>query len=148
MSSVSRMIRKDNTIWYLSNRYTVPLGTFNKTKKVYIETTDDDFLIIRETASGPIIAKHKINKETGQLIQDTNHKRDRTKGIDAYMGTVTSYFSDVDKAKRYLEEIRKVRRRYMRDQLQLIIKHAKLQEQIVLDMSLDECQSRQLFSAT
>src|SRR5699024_6105382 len=52
------------------------------------------------------------------------------------------------KAKRYLEEIRKGRRRDMRDQLQLIMKHAKLQEQIVLDRALEECRSRQLFSAT
>src|SRR5699024_790993 len=148
MSSVSRMIRKDNTIWYLSNRYTVPLGTVNKTEKVSIDTTDDDFLIIRETEARPMMARHKINKKVGQLVQNTNHKRDRSKGIDAYMETVTSYFSDADKAKRYLEEIRKGRRRYMRDQLQLIMKHAKLQEQIVLDRALEECRSRQLFSAT
>src|SRR5699024_612541 len=105
-------------------------------------------LIIRETESGPIIAEHKINHGKGQLIQDTNHKRDRTKGIDAYIETVASHFSDTDKAKGYLDEIRKVRRRYIRDQLQLIMKHAKLHEQILLDTALAECISRQLYSAT
>src|SRR5690625_978182 len=29
-SSITRSVRKDNTIWYKSNRYSVPLGTFNK----------------------------------------------------------------------------------------------------------------------
>ena len=147
-SSISRSIRKDNTIWYLSNRYTVPLGTFHKTEKVYIENTDDGFLIIRETESGPILAKHKIVHGKEELIQDTNHKRDRTKGIDAYIETVASCFSDIDKAKVYLEEIRTVRQRYIRDQLQLIMKHTKLQERALLDMALEECMKRQLFSAT
>jgi len=147
-SSISRSIRKDNTIWYLSNRYTVPLGTFHKTEKVYIKNTDDGFLIIRETESGPILAKHKIVHGKGELIQDRNHKRDRTKGIDAYIETVASCFSDIDKAKIYLEEIRMVRQRYIRDQLQLIMKHTKLQERALLDMALEECMKRQLFSAT
>ena len=147
-SSISRSIRKDNTIWYLSNRYTVPLGTFHKTEKVYIKNTDDGFLIIRETESGPILAKHKIVHGKGELIQDRNHKRDRTKGIDAYIETVASCFSDIDKAKIYLEEIRMVRQRCIRDQLQLIMKHTKLQERALLDMALEECMKRQLFSAT
>lgn len=147
-SSISRSVRKDNTIWYLSNRYTVPLGTFNKIDKVYIETTDDRLLIIRETESGPIIAQHEMGKGKGELIQDTNHKRDRTKGIDAYIKTVAICFSEEDKAELYLQEIRKVRRRYIRDQLQLIMKHVKLQEQALLDLALDECMRRQLYSAT
>jgi len=147
-SSISRSVRKDNTIWYLSNRYTVPLGTFHETEKVYIETTDDKFLVIRKTKTGPIIAQHQIAPGKGELIQDRSHKRDRTKGIDSYIETVASYFSDIDKAKCYLGEIRKVRRRYIRDQLQLIMKHAKLQEQELLDISLDECLRQQLFSAT
>lgn len=44
----------------------------------------------------------------GGLIHDRKHKRARTKGIETYIETVTSRFSDVDKAKRYLQEIRKV----------------------------------------
>ena len=55
---------------------------------------------------------------------------------------------DINKAKYYLQEIRKVRRRYIRDQLQLIMKHAKSHEQVLLDMALEECLNRHLFSAT
>lgn len=41
-----------------------------------------------------------------------------------------------------------MRQRYIRDQLQLIMKHTKLQERALLDMALEECMKRQLFSAT
>src|SRR5690606_26628302 len=35
-NSISRSIRKDNTIRYLSNRYSLPLGSFHKYSEVYL----------------------------------------------------------------------------------------------------------------
>jgi len=35
--SITRNVRKDNTILFRSNRYTVPLGTYSKNKFVYLE---------------------------------------------------------------------------------------------------------------
>src|SRR5690625_6475060 len=77
-SSISRSIRKDNTIWYLSNRYTVPLGTFHKTEKVYIKNTEDGFLIIRETETGKILAKHQIVRGKGESNLYRNHRLSST----------------------------------------------------------------------
>ena len=126
----------------------LPLGTFQKTKQVYIETKDDKYLIIRESKSGPILAKHRITSGKGKLIQDTSHIRDRTKGIDTYIETVASYFSNSNKAKQFLQEIRKVRQRYIRDQLQMISKEIKKHNQELLDKALEECMKWQLFCAT
>lgn len=147
-SSITRSVRKDNIIWYKSNRYTVPLGTFNQMKTVYIEVTDDEHLIIRETKTSSILAKHKVASGKGNLIQDRKHTRDRTKGIDTYIETVSSSFSNSIKAREYLEEIRKVRPRYIRDQLQMISKQVKIHEQEVLDQALESCLKEQLISAT
>lgn len=147
-SSITRNVRKDNTIWYKSNRYSVPLGTFNRLKQVYIEVTDDHHLLVRETSNGVIIAKHRIFSGKGELIQASNHKRDRTKGIDAYIETVASSFSNESKAKVYLEKIREARPRYIRDQLQLITKQIKQCGKEIIDLALEECLNRQLFSAT
>ena len=38
--SIARSIRKDNTIRYLSNRYSLPLGSFHKYEEVYLTPTD------------------------------------------------------------------------------------------------------------
>src|SRR5699024_3751615 len=46
ISSITRSVRKDNTIWFDSNRYSVPLGTFHEIKEVAIKVTDDDYLTI------------------------------------------------------------------------------------------------------
>ncbi|MDY0406602.1 IS21 family transposase [Virgibacillus sp. 179-BFC.A HS] len=147
-SSITRTVRKDNVIWYKSNRYSVPLGTFHRTKEVYIEVTDEGFLYIRESKGGPIIAKHKIDPGKGNLIQNNKHKRDRTKGIDTFIETVVSGFTDEEKARWYLDEIYKRKQRYIRDQLQLISKQIKKYNQRLLDLALEECMVKQLFSAT
>lgn len=73
---MTRTVRKDNTIIYLSNRYSVPLGTYSKQKEVYIETTAGNRLIVREEQRGTVIADHPISHEKGQLIQDRQHTRE------------------------------------------------------------------------
>ncbi|MDE3837801.1 IS21 family transposase [Bacillus methanolicus] len=146
-SSITRAVRKDNTIRYQSNRYSVPLGTYNKQKEVYI-TESDGYLFIYEKADGPLIAKHKIFPGKGQLIQDRQHTRDRTKGIDAYIETVSRYFTNSELAKSYLQEIRKKKPRYIRDQLQIILKQIRLIKQSVVDKALEECMNKKLYTAT
>nr|WP_240510223.1 IS21 family transposase [Virgibacillus profundi] len=147
-SSISRTVRKDNTIIYKSNRYSVPLGTYKKGKEVHIEITDDNHLIIRESLEGAIIADHQISHEKGKLIQHSQHTRDRSKGIPAYITSVSEQFENVEMAYAYLEEIRKRYPRYIRDQLQLVSGTFKSVDQSIVNKALEECIHRNLYSAT
>src|SRR5690625_3351666 len=122
--SITRSVRKDNTIWYKSNRYSVPLGTYNKMKQVRIQQLDNQ-LVIQTIDDKKVIAKHKVVIGKGKLIQDSNHLRDRTKGIDTFIETVASYFSDYDQAMRYLQVIREKYPRYIHNQLQMLVKTIK-----------------------
>lgn len=146
-SSITRTVRKDNTIIYLSNRYSVPLGTYNKHKEVYIEATRENRLIVREEKGGPVIADHTISHEKGQLIQDRQHTRDRTKGIPAYIASVAEKFEDADLAHGYLEEVHRRYPRYIRDQIGLIAK-ALQTDPVIRNEALEECVRRGLYSAT
>lgn len=147
-SSITRTVRKDNTILFKSNRYSVPLGTYEKDKVVYIEITDTNRLLIREQSDGPAISDHQISLEKGKLIQDTQHTRDRTKGIAAYIATVAGHFDDAEMATAYLKEIHQKYPRYMRDQLGLILKTLKPVEARIRNESLKECIKRGIYSAT
>ncbi|MGX1982308.1 hypothetical protein EDD69_102253 [Thermolongibacillus altinsuensis] len=117
-NSITRTVRKDNTILYKSNRYTVPCGTympFGKTVQIVIQKKQELFIYDSET--GEYLGKHTIAHGKGKLIQNRNHLRDRTKGIDAYIKRVANQFEQPDVAKEYLEHIRKAYPRYIRDQL-------------------------------
>src|SRR5699024_5103893 len=73
---------------------------------------------------------------------------DLINGIDAYMKIVASYFSDNNKEMNYLQKIRERLSRYMRDQLQTIIKAIKNEKQETIDEALYECIKRGLYSGT
>jgi len=102
-NSIPRTVRSDNTIRYLSNRYSLPLGSFHKYKEVYLTTTEDDKLIIY-SEGGEILAKHLISKEKGKLIQDRKHTRDRTKGIEEFIQTISNQFENKKLAYNFLQK--------------------------------------------
>lgn len=147
-NSISRCVHKDNTIRYLSNRYSLPLGTFGKYETVCIKETEERELIIYSPKTGEIIAKHNIPDGKGLLIKDRKHSRDRTKGIDAFMNTVAEHFNDSEMAYDYLQAVKGKYPRYMRDQLQMIVKETKINNKEILSTALKECIKRNLYGAT
>ncbi|SIT01943.1 Colicin D, partial [Salimicrobium salexigens] len=119
-SIITRTVHKNNIIKYLSNRYTVPLGTYkpNEDNIVYVRE-EDGCLIIEKTPGGAHIATHLIPRGKGELIRNTDHSRNKWKGIDAYKETVKAAFEDKGMAHIFLEEMSKRYPRYIRDQLQV-----------------------------
>ena len=147
-NSISRFVHKDNTIRYLSNRYSLPLGTFSKHETVCIKETEAKQLIIYSLDTGEIIAKHNVPDGKGLLIKDRKHSRDRSKGIDAFIDTVAQYFKENELAYEFLQTIRDKYPRYTRDQLQIILKEAKANNKEIVSAALNECVKRNLYSAT
>lgn len=145
--SITRSVRKDNTILYLSNRYSVPLGTFQKYPEVQYYVTDDNKIVIFVKDSGELLATHYINPDKGKLIQNTSHKRDRSKGIKELIEVISDHFTNKAQATTYLNELRIKYPRYIRDQLSLIKKSIELGSLDVIDEALTLCMERQLFSA-
>lgn len=145
-SSITRTVRKDNTIVYKSNRYSVPLGTYQKCKEVYIEV-EDDHLIVREQSDYAIIANHKISHEKGVLVQDRQHTRDRSIGIGTYITSLADRFENKEMAFDFLEELHKRYPRYIRDQLQMISKSFETFGMDIMNRTLLECVHRKIFSA-
>lgn len=150
-NSISRQVRKDNTVWYESNRYSVPLGTYKGPEtEVSLEVTDGHELIICLKQTNEEIARHEICYKKGELIQKTNHRRDRSKGIAEFMDHVALLFPQSDKARVFLEKIYQCRSRYIRDQLQLIKQSIDRVDsaQDLLEQALDYCLENELYSAT
>lgn len=146
-ASITRSVRKDNTVRFLSNRYSVPLGTYKhrRDNTVYLEIKNDQ-LRIRQSPDGQVLASHKIDNHKGQLIQDRQHTRDRAKGISTYMETISKRFNNAEIALEYLEKVRSNYPRYIRDQLQVISKAINKNDQIA-NQALEYCLSQKLYSA-
>lgn len=143
------MVRKDNTVWFKGNRYSVPLGTYDSTEKeVKVQVVEDNILVIRDLETKQELARHTLSHEKGKLIKNNNHSRDHSKGIDKYIETVSALFTHPLQARELLEIIRIEKPRYIRDQLQVIQKNIANIDASVTEKALNYCLKYKLFSAT
>lgn len=145
-SSITVTVKKNNTVPYKGNHYSVPIGTYQHSESNKVHLVREDDIIAVVDANGEMIAEHKIDHRKGELITAPNHRRDRSKGIDTYIHSVAARFQDSDQATEYLEEIRSRYPRYIRDHLQIIAEAIKDAESSYLDQALAKCQNDRLFS--
>lgn len=113
---ICRTVRKDNTILYNSNRYSVPLGTYNSQPEVRLETRDNMLYI--QTLFGEPICEHRIATGRGLLIQNKSHTRDRTTALDKLQDDLDAAL--LGQATDFLQAIRTEKTRYSRDQFKII----------------------------
>lgn len=141
---IFRNVRKDNTIIYDSNRYSVPLGTYNNQKEVQIEVNGDKLSIM--TVFGELIHEHAISTNRGQLIKSTNHSRDHEDSLDKAQHAVDERL--LFKVSDFIQNIRTEKSRYARDQFKLL---QTLCDQHGIDSvlnAIDYCQKSRLSGAT
>ncbi|MHB1155110.1 MAG: IS21 family transposase [Eubacteriales bacterium] len=140
--SIPRTVRKDNTIVYDSNRYSVPLGTYNAQKEVLVEAKDG--ILIITTTFGDSICEHSIATGRGGLIKNTNHKRDRNTAIDVMQNELNILL--LDQAQEFLQAIRKEKSRYARDQFQLLQSLCEKYEKVKVLKAISFCTDGHLYS--
>lgn len=55
-NSIARTVRKDNTVIYLSNRYSLPLGTYKSNdRQVHLTIAEDNLMVITDSITHPAI---------------------------------------------------------------------------------------------
>jgi transposase len=143
---VTRDVHKNNTIFFEGNRYTVPLGTYSPGRKVSL-SIEDDKLIIRDDFDGYLIAEHTLSKSKGELIRNSNHRRDASQKLDTIQEKLLNLFEHSEEARIFLIQIRRLKARYARDQFGLIEKTLDEYEQAVIEKALNYCMTHSLFSA-
>ena len=143
-ADIFRTVRKDNTIVYDSNRYSVPLGTYNNQNEVQIEAIEGVLHIT--TAFGEPIYDHQISAGRGQLIKSTSHTRNTSDSVGKAQRAVDELL--LFKATDFLTVIREEKSRYARDQFRLLQSLCdKYGVENVLQ-AIEYCQTSRLLGAT
>lgn len=140
---IHRKVRKDNTILYESNRYSVPLGTCYDCPDVVIRAENGELRIF--TPRMEPICSHTLASGKGLLIQNQNHRRDRDSSLNQLQQDLEAALEH--QADEYLSALRQDKPRYARDQFLML---RSLLEQYGLDKLLDAirfCQKLRLFSS-
>lgn len=137
-----RVVRKDNTIMFKSNRFSVPLGTYSKEKEVKVEEKEDVLWI--STTVGEEICQHMIPSGKGELVQNRDHKRDRTTSNDTMQANLDKQLEG--KSTDFLKEISLAFPRHRKDQFMIIYELLKEYSVYNINKSIDYCYKTKLFS--
>ena len=114
---MNRAVRVDNTILYLSNRYSLPLGTYGKLKTVYL-SVEDDTLHIADQIGEPL-ATHRICAEKGKLVKLDSHRRDKVSRVRELLEKTIALLGE--EFREYLAVMCEKKPRYVKEQLDLVV---------------------------
>ncbi len=132
------LVRKNNTINYKSNFYTVPMGTCQG-DKTEVAVKINEGVVEIYSLNNELICSHPVSHLKGQTISNTNHRRDTSKSLGQMMQQVADCFTSQDLATGYFNKIREKFPRYTRDHLQVILKTVTDVDKKTADKTLDFC---------
>lgn len=142
-NDTERTVRKDNTILYRSNRYSLPLGTYGKQKKVIIEPDNTKLNIF--TVTGDKIITYPLCREKGKLIKADAHRRETDKKIAEKLDKAVLLLGE--EFRHFLSAICTKKPRYVKEQLGLAIKTCEAYGREATLTAVKYCTENELFSA-
>ena len=140
-------VRKDNTISWKSNLYSLPLGTYAGRGTQVSVSSQDDMLII-SAQNGIRLCSHQIAQGKGLKIFNTDHKRDKSSGIDELIQHIAQLTLIADQTKAWLKLIHTAKPRYVRDQLLMIRKAIENTDRDLVTRTIQYCFENNITSAS
>ena len=144
---VTRSVHKDNTVFYRGCRYSVPLGTYYPGREVSLEEIDG-ILRIKDSIESTVLAEHPVTRNKGRLVKNTNHSRDYGDTLDHIKKKLLETMGFSVEAELFLQRIRQLKGRYVRDQFQLVERTVTEFDELLWKKALSYCITNSLFSAT
>ena len=138
-------VMKDNTIRFKGNIYTLPQGTYKGKGTSVLIKVEENSLGIYSTKQ-ELICTHTVSLQKGMLISNTDHKRDKSQKIDELIQAVSARFDKPEIVKNYLENIRKEKPRYIRDQVAILEKAIGQYGTDIVYQGIEYCLEKQIFS--
>jgi transposase len=146
--AMTYMVRKDNTISWKGNFYSLPYGTYQGRGSSVMVREESDKLIMMIPQSRQELCSHTISLEKGTKVINTDHKRDKSLQVEELMLIVANRFNNPLAAKDWLSQIYTLKARYMRDQLQIILQVLDEPEvSTVANQAMTFCHQNKIHSA-
>lgn len=143
----SYQVRKDNTIAYRVNFYTVPTGTYvNRESRVWLQV-EDNILTIQDAQGRETIACHPISQLKGKTIRNNDHLRDKKSSLEDKEKEVLAKLEDDPKCTKYLEQLHQDKPRYYHDHLRVLLKLLTKVSPEQLQVAIHKCLELGIYNA-
>ena len=142
--TMSRTVRKDNTVLFRSNRYSLPLGTFNTQKMVDFEVVGEQLKLY--TTTGDLLAEHRLCQDKGKLIKANAHRYERNQKIRERLEKAVALLGE--EFREYLTALCREKPRYVKEQLALAVKTCESYGREATLKAVTFCSEQELWSAS
>jgi transposase len=140
-------VLKNNTFNYCGNAYSLPLGTYTGKKTNYVKLRLDDEMLQVYDSGEVQLCQHQVPFNKGNLIINTDHKRDKSAKINELISQTAALFADTNSAERYLQKVKELKPRYVRDQLLAIREAVSGGGSAAVESTIKECIMNAFFDA-
>jgi transposase len=138
-------VRKDNTLAYRGNFYSLPLGTYEGRKTTILLSELCGTLSIY-TMNQELITTHTLSLGRGESIRNTDHRRNKSKTMDQKHTEMFQLLGGDKKAQLYLDLLRQDKTRYYYDNLRVILEKTKTINKEFIQKSLVFCLENKLYN--
>ena len=140
-------VHKDNKVSYKGNFYSVPIGTYNAgITKVHLSEQHGKLHITE--LSGKEICVHEVSALKGKKIILRTHGRNMEPKVTELIYQTASLFENIEKAQQWLIAIKLHKKRYIRDQIQMIERVIENNNAFDISRALDYVHANNILSAT
>lgn len=140
-------VRKDNSISWRGNFYSLPLGTYKGRGTCVLVGMDDKELVIQDMSKEEL-CRHICSPLRGQKILQTDHCRDKSQAVWDMMQEFAGMFEDREEALGWIFKIKADKPRYIRDQIQLLKTTVVKFTPFIATKALYYCSEYCIYSAT
>lgn len=145
-SPVNYTIRKDNSISWKGNLYSLPTGTY-KGRGSTVAVSLENGSIILSSPGGMEICRHQLAAGKGLRVKNTDHTRDKSAAIREMMEQCCRLLDDPGAGMQFLASIKKDKPRYIRDQLLIFKETIEKTEKEIVNRALAYCCQNTITSA-
>lgn len=139
-------VRKDNTISYKSNFYTLPLGTYqNQDTWAFLKEAEGDVRLY--DANNYLLTVHPLCYGRGQTIRNADHVRDKSQSIHQLKEEVLGLFPEKEKGLLLVEQLSKDKPRYLRDSLLMLKRHLPKLDPTTIKQTVCFCLEQSVYNA-
>ena len=114
-------VRKDNTVRYRTNYYSVPSSTYRNRNTVVWLLENNGYIELYDKESGKLICRHELCPGKGKNVCDKRHHKDKTWSVNDLQVRIRKRTEDDPTVILWLRNLEREKPRYYRDNMKLLL---------------------------
>lgn len=138
-------VRKDNTVVYKSNFYSLPQGTYQGSDtKIYLERKEEKLNFYNREKE--LIATHRVSLNKGEFVRNSDHSRNKSTTQEQTCKEVLDLLGNTQKSVIYIELLKEDKPRHFHDNLRTIKNKLGTVGKEIIEKTVEICLENKIFN--